>query len=96
MTELAKVSDVPPGKGLRVEAGGQEIGLVNLDGQIHAFNPVCLHMGGPLDEGEIENGILVCPWHGWEYDVRSGKCTTTGEPLQCFPVEVKDGVIYLK
>ncbi|NUP88453.1 MAG: Rieske (2Fe-2S) protein [Candidatus Sumerlaeia bacterium] len=96
MTELAKVADIPEGRGIRVEAGGQEIALINCGGTIYAIEPNCPHMGGPLDEGELDGSTLICPWHGWEIDLTSGKCSTTGEDHRCFEIEVKDGTVFLK
>jgi nitrite reductase (NADH) small subunit len=96
MTEIAKVADIAPGRGIRVEANGQEIALINAGGTIYAIEPNCPHMGGPLDEGELDGGTLVCPWHGWEFDLAGGKCNTSGEDLKCFAIEVKDGAVFLK
>lgn len=50
--------------------------LAKLDGQLIAFSTTCPHMLGPLQESEIEKGIVECPWHGYKFDIRSRKCTS--------------------
>src|SRR3981189_2386655 len=54
------------------------------------------HMGYPLTRGRVRNGVLTCDWHGWSYDMRGGGCFTGGcDDLDTFPVEVRDGGIYI-
>jgi nitrite reductase (NADH) small subunit len=74
LVSVARAEDVPPGTVTRVEAGGEPIALVNLDGTFYALQGKCLHLEGPLGEGRIElEHYLTCPWHGWKYDVRTGR-----------------------
>jgi nitrite reductase/ring-hydroxylating ferredoxin subunit len=47
--------------------------VANVNGVYSAMDNVCLHVGGPLGEGTIENGKVVCPWHGWQYDPKTGE-----------------------
>ena len=74
--EVAKVSDVKPGHNKVVKAGGKEVALFNVDGKFHATTNTCLHRGGPLGEGSLSDSVVTCPWHGWQYDVKSGACKT--------------------
>lgn len=71
--KAAKSSDLAPGKGMCVEAGGKSIALFNVDGTYHAIDNTCLHRGGPLGEGDLSGTTVTCPWHGWQYDVTTGK-----------------------
>ena len=59
---------------LFVRVAGCELRLVELDGEIRAHPTICPHRGGPLGEVAIEDGCLTCPWHGYRYDLRSGRC----------------------
>ena len=91
MAEFVKVSslaDIPPGGGKCVEVNGQQIALFNVDGAVHAIHNVCLHRGGPLAEGELEGHVVTCPWHGWQYDVRTG-INTMDENEQVARYEVR-------
>ena len=56
-----------------LRAGGRELRLVALDDEIVAHATVCPHLGGPLDEAAIENGCITCPWHGYRYDLQTGR-----------------------
>ena len=68
----ARLEDLWPGemKGLVVE--GRKVLLVNLDGTVRAYENRCAHQGVSLDEGRLREGVLECPAHHWEYDLRSG------------------------
>jgi len=65
---------VPPdGKGVRVDANGQAVAVFNLGGSLFAIGAECTHVGGPLDEGELSDHRVECPWHGSIFDVETGK-----------------------
>src|SRR5580765_5597518 len=68
------VSDMPaPGKIKEFMAGSRFICVANVNGELYATDNTCPHWGGPLGQGTIENGRIVCPWHRWEYDPKTGK-----------------------
>ena len=73
-----------------VEAGGREIALFNVDGELHAVDENCSHEEGPLSQGYLEGHEIECPVHGSRFDVRTG--AVTGEPavlpVEAFPVRV--------
>lgn len=78
MPEFIKVavkSEIPEDTGKLVEAGGYPIALFKVNGKVHAIHALCPHQGGPLDEGGINEKSVMCPWHGWEFDVTTGACT---------------------
>ncbi|MCI0484550.1 MAG: Rieske 2Fe-2S domain-containing protein [candidate division NC10 bacterium] len=70
--KVAQVSDVAPGEGKIVQADGEQIALFNVGGRFYAIHNTCLHRGGPLGEGALDEATVTCPWHGWQYDVTSG------------------------
>lgn len=69
---IAKVTDVPPGTSKVVIVAGRPVALFNVGGTFFATDNSCLHRGGPLVEGTLEGGVATCPWHGWQYDVKTG------------------------
>jgi nitrite reductase/ring-hydroxylating ferredoxin subunit len=71
--KIASRADIPAGTGKVVDAGGKQIALFNVEGKFYAIDNTCKHRGGPLGEGELDGTSVVCPWHGWEYDVTTGK-----------------------
>ncbi|MSR56153.1 MAG: non-heme iron oxygenase ferredoxin subunit [Planctomycetaceae bacterium] len=70
---VAAVADCPPGTSKEVMAGDQIVALFNVEGTFHALDGICPHAGGPLGEGTLRGSIVTCPWHGWQFDVTSGK-----------------------
>ena len=70
---VARVEDVPPGTGRPVTAGERPLALFNVDGAFYATQGECLHVKGPLGHGKLEGCVVSCPWHGWQYDVRTGE-----------------------
>ena len=76
MAEFIKVAttdEIAPRQAKLVEVGGREIALFNVDGDFHAIDNTCTHVGGPLCEGEIEGAEVTCPWHGAVFDVTTGQ-----------------------
>ena len=77
MTEFVRVcaqSDLPQqGLVLEVSVQGRPLCIANVDGAICVLDGTCPHEGGPLGEGSLENGRVVCPWHGYAFDVHTGE-----------------------
>lgn len=96
MIELAKVADIPEGRGLRVKIEDKYIALFRVEGEVFAINAICPHAGAFLDMGFLEDHTIICPLHGWDFDVRTGVSPNYGIKTRCFQIEVKDGVVYLK
>lgn len=72
--KVAEMNDLEEGQVVRVDANGVEVALIKHGGKFFALDNTCVHMGGPLGEGVLEDANVVCPWHGWRYDVRTGRC----------------------
>lgn len=92
LVRVAGIADIAPGSGTTVEAGGKSLAVFNVGGSYYAIDNDCVHRGGPLGEGELEGTVVTCPWHGWTYDVTSGKCVNN--PAACvksYPVAVEGG-----
>ncbi len=86
---IAGMSEVPPGSGLAVEINGRCIAIFNVDGVFFALDNTCAHRGGPLGEGELEGEVVTCPWHSWEYNVRTGiSLTTPSTSVKTYEVKV--------
>ena len=87
----ARTQDVPAGKIYEFQVGGQAVAIANVAGKFCAINSICAHEGGPLGEGELAGDVVVCPWHGAKFNVKTGD--VLGPParkgVQCFPVKVQ-------
>lgn len=90
--KLARLEDIPLGSALEVEHDGRVYALYNLDGSISAIDGICPHQGGPLADGEVCDGVVTCPWHGWQFDIRTGKALLgTKIQQERFEVKVESG-----
>ena len=69
---VASVEDVPEGKGIVVVAEGKRLAIFRDRGEFFALDETCPHRGGPLHEGFVREGVVACPWHLWQFDLRSG------------------------
>jgi nitrite reductase (NADH) small subunit len=86
---VASVSDVPPGTAKEVMADDQVVALYNVEGTFYALDGVCPHAGGPLGEGTLRGTVVTCPWHGWQFDVKSGEnCLNRRMTHKSFAVKV--------
>jgi nitrite reductase/ring-hydroxylating ferredoxin subunit len=70
--KVASLTTLKPGSVMQAEVGENTYAVCNIGGEVHVFDGVCPHAGGPLGEGTIEGDNLVCPWHGWAYNCRTG------------------------
>ncbi len=93
---VADVDDLDDGRVRTVTAGHRSLALTRVGDRFGALDNRCPHQGGPLGEGSIENGLLRCPWHGYDYDPLTGAPPPpfTDAP-SCFAVEVRDGGVYV-
>jgi nitrite reductase/ring-hydroxylating ferredoxin subunit len=88
--KVASLPDLKPGTAMTVEVNGKAIALYNVGGKIYATDNTCLHQGGPLGEGMLEGEVISCPWHMWEYNVRTGeKVGNNSIKLATYPVEIE-------
>lgn len=93
---VASISDVPDGKIKKVVVNGKEYALYNVSGNIYASTTVCPHQGGPLDEGELDGNNVVCPWHGWTFDVINGQSAMSSRvKIPVYETKIEQGNIYL-
>jgi 3-phenylpropionate/trans-cinnamate dioxygenase ferredoxin subunit len=104
---VATVDEIPPGQRKLVDVAGRSIGVFNLNGEFFALRNSCPHQGGPLCTGRLsgfltaskpgdytytrQGEILRCPWHGWEFDVKTGQswCVPTGTRVRNYKVSVE-------
>ena len=95
--KVASSSEVLPNQGKVVDVGGQQIAIFNLNGDFSAINNVCPHRGGPLGEGNLAGSVVTCPWHGWQFDVKTG--ANPVNPAACvktFPCKVEGNDLWVQ
>ena len=110
---VGPIADLPPGTRKIVKLGGREIGVFNIDGELYALRNICPHRGAPLCEGRLrplmissthyhldrerEDEILKCPWHQWEFDIKTGEALYDDLRVKTYRVvqEEDEVVVYL-
>jgi len=92
---LDSKEDILENRVMTVTAGHKELCLSKYEGKICLLDNRCPHQGGPLGEGSIENGILRCPWHGWDYHPCTGKAPGFDDGVDTYPVEERQDGIYV-
>ena len=91
---VARVEEIEPGTVRTVRAGEREVALARVDGEFYATQAHCLHLQGPLGEGRVDDHVLTCPWHGWQYDLRTGENEfDRAIKLETYDVRVEDGEV---
>lgn len=77
--------------------GEKVICIANVNGTITAMDNVCLHRGGPLGQGVIEGGKIVCPWHGWQWDPATGAASHNPTvKIAVYPLKVENGDVMIE
>ena len=80
---------MPSGTAKTVEVGGKLIAVFRQNGEYFAIDDVCPHMGASLAGGEVEDGIVTCPWHAWRFRLRDGVWADNPRlKIGCYPVRV--------
>lgn len=93
--EVAKVADIPKGKGLRVVVERKKIALFNVDGEIYAIDDTCSHAEASLSDGELSGCVVECPRHGARFDVRTGAALSmpAWAPVERYDVKVEGDTV---
>ena len=93
---LLGVDDIEDGRVTVVQIGPHSLAVTRVGDQYSALDNHCPHQRGPLGEGSIENGLLRCPWHGYDYDPLTGESPSGfGDKVPCFPTEIREGSVYV-
>ena len=92
---VARFEDLAPGVPRHVKIGKRDLAIVRVGDEVFALSNLCRHAFGPLSEGFVDGYHLMCPWHGWRYDVRDGTTDHPNADVSTFPVSVRDDVVYV-
>jgi nitrite reductase (NADH) small subunit/3-phenylpropionate/trans-cinnamate dioxygenase ferredoxin subunit len=91
-----KLEEFPAGQSTSLEVGPNQIGLFRTADGVFAIDNVCPHRGAPLHEGFVNDGMVTCPWHQWQFQLNDGGCRNIPKvKVASYPVEVRDGVIWI-
>jgi nitrite reductase (NADH) small subunit len=94
---VGAASEAPAeGQLVRVDIGDKQICVANVEGTLRAMDNLCPHRMGPLDEGWIEKGEVVCPWHGWCFNPVTGVCSNATGAVCVYPVKVEGSSYFVE
>lgn len=93
-----KESDVPEGQVRKATLGKREVAVIRKGGKFYCLDGVCTHEGGPLGEGSLNDGQLVCPWHEGRFDIATGEAdpeTDWVTDVKSFKTKVEGGYVHV-
>ena len=93
--KVLELDELADGRVKPVTCSKMTLCITHYEGQYGALDNKCPHQGGPLGEGSIENGLLRCPWHGWDYHPITGKAPGYDDGVDTFDVEIRDDGVYV-
>ena len=95
--KIATQSELPANNEAKeFPCGDKTICVANINGTITAMDNVCLHQGGPIGQGVIEKGKVVCPWHGWAWDPVTGQAgNNPNAKVAVYPLKIENGVVLI-
>ena len=94
--KVATVAQLGADSLTEVTVNGNCYALCNVEGQIYAISGVCAHRGGPLGQGALHGANVVCPWHAWEWDCRTGANDyNPDQKIPTYPVKIEGGDILI-
>jgi nitrite reductase/ring-hydroxylating ferredoxin subunit/ferredoxin-thioredoxin reductase catalytic subunit len=90
-----RFEDLAPGIPRHIKIGKRDLAIVRVGDEVFALSNLCRHAFGPLSEGFADGFFLMCPWHGWRYDVRDGTTDHPNADVSTFPVTVRADIVYI-
>ncbi|KAB2843096.1 MAG: nitrite reductase small subunit NirD [Melioribacteraceae bacterium] len=95
--KICKVDDLKESIGKRFLVDDIEVAVFKVNGEVYALSNICPHQHSHLIyEGFVENGIVACPLHGWEFNLKTGNMAEGRKGLDCFKVKIIDNEVYVK
>lgn len=95
--KAANLAEIPAGTIKELQVGGKPVALANVGGTLYAISGTCLHRGGPLGQGQLEGKVVTCPWHGWQFDVTTGKAVMNPDAgVACFRTDIRGEEVYVE
>ena len=95
--QVARLSALPPESVLEVMVDGEPYAICHTGGAVTALGGVCAHRGGPLGQGQVHEGRVICPYHLWEFDCRTGDCLfDPAKPVATYEVKIEGDHILMQ
>jgi NAD(P)H-dependent nitrite reductase small subunit len=97
LQRVASLDEIPERGGIAVDVGEKRIALFRYQGEVFALDETCPHRGGPLHDGVIDRGVVLCPWHLWQFDLKTG-CSPVNplSRVKVYPVRLEGTDVLLE
>jgi len=94
---VLSLSEIPEGEVRVVACGNRSLALSNIDGELHAIDNLCTHDDGPLGDGRLQHGRIICPRHGAAFDAKTGAALTLPavKSVKSYYVSVEGGDVFV-
>jgi nitrite reductase/ring-hydroxylating ferredoxin subunit len=79
--QICASADLTDGQAREELLNGEIVAIFRSEGQLFAVDGVCMHQGGPIAKGCVRDGVVTCPWHGWQYELSTGCNAVTKKPM---------------
>lgn len=93
---ICQLDELEVNQGREFLVAGHIVAVFRTVDAIYAMEGMCAHQGGPLAQGQLDVTCVTCPWHGWQYDIRSGNnLLSQKKMLDCFAVDIRDDEVWI-
>lgn len=94
--KMGTLNELSPGRSLEKRIMARRIAVFNVDGKLYGIESDCKHMKASLQKGKVQNDVVTCPWHHWQYDIKTGQCLTVDKfKLKTYQVEVQGEDVFV-
>lgn len=94
--KVAEANALSAGTGTTVTVKGRDYALFHIEGEFFCIDNECPHRDGPLGEGELEDDTVICPWHAWQVNVKTGQVLYASNLcVATHPCKVEEGAVYI-
>ena len=95
--KIGSTSELPPeGEAREFPCGARTICVANVNGAYGAIDNVCPHRGGPLGQGVVHEGQVVCPWHGWQFDPLTGRSGQSTVAVDSYDLRIEGEEVFAR
>lgn len=94
---LVRIEELREGEGVAVDLGERRFAVFRSDGAFYALDETCPHRGGPLHAGRVDNGVVLCPWHQWQFELSTGASPLNPlSKVRCYRTRVDAGWVWVE
>jgi nitrite reductase/ring-hydroxylating ferredoxin subunit len=94
--KMGTLDELAPGKSVEKRILARRVAVFNVDGKLYGIESDCKHMKASLQKGQVQHEVVTCPWHHWQYDLKTGRCLTVDKfKLKTYPVAIEGNDVFV-